>query len=51
MTKKDLHLIYKQETGNYPPTVDDDILLPDLSAEEYITWLEEKLLNLYNITP
>ena len=49
MTKKDLRLIYKQETGKYSPTVKGDKLGPISNEKEYIEWLEEKLINLYNL--
>lgn len=35
MTKQDLYLEYKKETGDYPS-----------NNQEYIEWLENKLINL-----
>jgi len=42
MTKKDLFLLYKRETGNYPPDCQDECVSDDL--EEYIIWLEDELM-------
>lgn len=55
MTKQDLDLLYKQETGNDVPSL--PIAGEEVSVEEieeldcYLDWLEEKFLNLYNSTP
>ena len=46
MTKKDLELIYKGETGKYPPGKNSEDLE---ELREWIIWLEEKLINLYNV--
>lgn len=54
MTKKDLDIMYHQEIGDEVPRIDDltideseDFLL--ISIKDYISWLEHKLLTLYNI--
>ena len=50
MTEQDLHLAYKQETGKYVPEVTTDMYNGDVSdCEEYITWLEQKVLELTNM--
>jgi len=49
MTKTDLRLIYKQETGKDIPILDYRIYLDEDEVLEYIEWLEEKLINLYNL--
>jgi len=46
MTKKDLELIYKGETGEYPPDKNSEDLE---KLREWILWLEDKLVNLYNV--
>ena len=46
MTKKDLSILYKKETGLDIPNWN---YKEDYAAmEKYIQWLEEKLINLYN---
>lgn len=47
MTKKDLHLLYKQETGNYVPDIGESYNFEEV--KDYLEWLETKLLTLYNI--
>lgn len=53
MTKQDLQLLYRQETGKDVPKRDwlylDASLSEKKEVEEFIEWLEEKLLNLYNL--
>jgi len=67
MTKKDLELIYKGETGNCPKASidledlsysDEDgnkvVRVRELTLEyetllEYLRWLEDRLINLYNV--
>jgi len=50
MTKKDLVLIYKGETGKDAPEIEPWIhILDEDEVLEYIKWLEDKLINLYNV--
>ena len=54
MTKPDLHLLYKQETGEDVPTLPtagEEVSLEEITdLDDYFEWLEEKLLTLYNMT-
>ena len=46
MTKTDLKILYHQETGHEVKEIDKDTIDETL---EYIEWLENKLLTLYNM--
>ena len=50
MTKTDLHLIYKRETGlDVPKHPSPRSNLSEIKKFlDYVSWLEEKLINLYN---
>ena len=48
MNQKDVHRMFKQDTGTYVPTPPfDESEIPDL--EKYIEWLENTLISIYNL--
>jgi hypothetical protein len=48
MTKQDLRLEYKRETGEYPSSSDSfTVIVEDSQTLDYINWLELKLLELW----
>lgn len=53
MTKQDLHLLYRQETGvSSPGDLNTQFDLDQKDApeiQEYIDWLENKVLTLQNL--
>jgi hypothetical protein len=51
MTKLELQILFHRETGDYAPTLPDDTIPRENfgTFNEYISWLEEKLISLYNM--